>query len=398
MRITLVISSLWGGGAERVVSLLANGWAEEGQDVSLLTLEKEGGPEYFIHDSVEIRHLGLSHVSNHFLEGLVHNLRRIWVLRRAIRHLQPDIVVSFMDQNNVLTLLATCGFGTPVVISEHGDLLPDDIRRIWSLLRRVVYPLANMLVCPNSASLARLRTSIKVPGIVIANPVVVPPILRQGGQRAGPAGTFFLVAMGRLVRGKGFDLLLAAFSRVADRHPDWSLTIIGKGPLRSELEEQSAALKLAGRVHFAGELADPFPMLRAAHLFVFSSRSEGFGNALAEAMACGLPVVSFDCPEGPRTIIRDGIDGILVPPEDVIALAQAMDSLMADSGARARLAARAPEVILRFGQQRILFLWKHLFSQLLTARTPVLRKNSVLRREECKGSAKAAPHRQTGAI
>ncbi len=93
-------------------------------------------------------------------------------------------------------------------------------------------------------------------------------------------------------------------------------------------------------------------------------------------MACGLPVVSFDCPDGPRTIVRHGIDGVLVPPEDVIALAGALNRLMADPGRRARLAARDPEVVLRFGRTRILSLWQRLFSQLLPAET-VLKASRV---------------------
>ncbi|HEY6249809.1 MAG TPA: glycosyltransferase, partial [Candidatus Angelobacter sp.] len=144
--------------------------------------------------------------------------------------------------------------------------------------------------------------------------------------------------------------------------------IIGDGPLRSKLEEQSEALKLAGRVHFAGELADPFPALCAADVFVLSSRFEGFPMALAEAMACGLPVVSFDCPEGPREVIRNGTDGLLVPVGDVAALAVALDRLMSDPQERARLATRAPEVVQRFSRERVLSLWQQLFEELLSAK------------------------------
>jgi GalNAc-alpha-(1->4)-GalNAc-alpha-(1->3)-diNAcBac-PP-undecaprenol alpha-1,4-N-acetyl-D-galactosaminyltransferase len=378
MRITLVISSVWGGGVQRVLSLLANGWAEEGREVSVLTYEQEGGPTFRIDDRVKIHHLGLLRTSRNFLQGLLHNLRRIWVLGRAIRRSRPDIVVSFMDQANVVTLLSTLGLGMPVVISEHYDPAYYCIGRTWSLLRRMVYPLADMLVCPNGASLAKFQAITRVSGTVMPNPVAMPPIFRECRQGSGPANGYGLVAMGRLVREKGFDLLLEAFSRIAERHPNWSLTIIGDGPLRSELEAQSTALKLAGRVHFTGELADPFPVLCAADLFVFPSRSEGFGCALAEAMGCRLPVVSFDCPEGPRTIIRHGIDGVLVPSEDVNALTEAMDCLMADSHARDGLAARAPEVIARFAQERILSLWEQLFSELLSARTASLTSRANL--------------------
>jgi glycosyltransferase involved in cell wall biosynthesis len=366
MRITLVISSLARGGAERVMSVLASSWAERGKDITLLTFDHGGTPAYPIHPSVKLCSLGLEAPSGHFLQALYKNLRRIRVLRRAIRDSHPDMVISFMDTVNVLTLFATRRLGTPVIVCEHIDPALYNIGRIWGNLRRLAYPFAYELICLTQASLGRFESMTNVRGRIIPDPVVAPPSCsdsntRGDGDRAGRV----LVAMGRLVPQKGFDILLNVFSGIAERHPDWSLKILGSGPLGAELETQSKVLGLANRVHFTGEVSDPFPVLRAADLFVLSSRFEGFGLALCEAMACGLPVVSFDCPSGPGDIIRHGVDGILVPPEDAVALSAALDRLMGDAEERKRLASRAPEVLSRFGTDRILTLWENLFEDLL---------------------------------
>jgi glycosyltransferase involved in cell wall biosynthesis len=287
-------------------------------------------------------------------------------LRRAISETQPDIVISFMDRTNVRTLLATRGLGCPVVVCEQTDPALFDIGHTWKLLRRVVYPFADTLVCPMRQSLARFQAMTRVRGVVIPNPIAVPPDLVPPARRLqGSSKERVLLAMGRLVPQKGFDLLLSAFSTIAQHHPAWKLDILGEGPLLGELQEQAKSLNLEDRVHFCGAVADPFSKLFAADLFVFSSRFEGFGMALAEAMACGLPAVSFDCPEGPASIIRDGVDGVLVPAEDVGALAAALDRLMRDPQERQRLAARAPEVRQRFSVESVLPLWQEIFDHRL---------------------------------
>jgi len=362
MRLVLVIAHLRRAGCERVASILASSWAQAGHQVSLLTLDHGETPAYFVDPAVTLRNLGLLADSRNLLAAVSRNIGRVRALRRAIRKARPDTVISFMDAINVVTLLATRRLGCPVVVCEQTDPGIFEIGLVWKILRFLVYPFADMLVCPTRGALAGFQKTIPVSGCVIPNPIDVPP--DSGSSQRSPQAGFNLVAMGRLVPEKGFDLLLLAYARIAGRHSDSVLTIYGEGPLLYDLEAQAKSLGLEQRVRFAGAVADPFARLRAADLFVFSSRTEAFGMALAEAMACGLPVISFDCPSGPREIIRAGVDGVLVPANDVAALASALDRLMSDPQERRRLAARAPEISVRLSIKRVLHLWQRLFDRL----------------------------------
>lgn len=368
MRLTLVITSLGRGGAERTTSVLANGWASRGNEVTLITLIKDDVPAYALHPEINLRQLRVrGGKARTILHGIVRQLRSVRALRRAIHESRPDLIVSVMDISNILTLFAARSASAPVVIVEQTYPEYYPIGWAWETLRRLTYRRADMLVSTSKPMMEWLRRKTKANACVIPNPIDLPSPQSQPLHDRSPQGDSgrIIIGMGRLVPEKGFDFLLHAFSRIASRHPDWSLKIVGEGVLRDTLQVQSVNLGIASRVEFMGWLQDPFSALRAADLFVFSSRFEGFGNALCEAMACGLPVISFNCPSGPGEIIRHGIDGILVPPEDVEALSATMDRLMGDAQERARLAARAPEVIVRFGLERIMGLWDQLFAGLL---------------------------------
>jgi GalNAc-alpha-(1->4)-GalNAc-alpha-(1->3)-diNAcBac-PP-undecaprenol alpha-1,4-N-acetyl-D-galactosaminyltransferase len=286
------------------------------------------------------------------------------VVRRALRAARPDVIISFMDKTNVLALLATRGLRVPVMVSERSDPSHNKIGSIWRFLRRLTYPLADVLICQSTAALAYYDSFMATKGCVIPNPLIGPPMISaMKGDFGLQRNSRRVVAMGALVVHKGFDLLIEAFGSVKLKYPDWSLTILGEGPLRRELEKKVDGLGLSGRVRLPGQVADPLSELRTADLFVLSSRFEGFPNALLEAMACGLPVISFNCPSGPSEIIRDGVDGVLIPPQDVKALAAALDRLMGDKIERGRLASRAPEVLDRYNVSQVMNKWDALLAR-----------------------------------
>jgi GalNAc-alpha-(1->4)-GalNAc-alpha-(1->3)-diNAcBac-PP-undecaprenol alpha-1,4-N-acetyl-D-galactosaminyltransferase len=368
MRITLVIASLAGGGAERVVTTLTRGFINAGQIISVITLFGRETDFFALPDGAQRLALGLGQNSRTIGQAIRNNARRAQALRRAIRSTAPDVVISFVDQTNILVLLSLWGTSIPVLVTEHNASSADCGGKLWEMLRRCVYPFATALVSVSEGVDRQFRWMPKKKRWVIYNPLAYGD---SGSAGDSPLPTTFsntqrhLIAMGRLAQQKGFDLLIDAFARIADAHSDWDLHILGEGEKRAELTALISKLNLEKRVFLTGRIPHPFPILRHADLFVLSSRWEGFAIVLIEAMACGLPVLSFDCLSGPREIIRHQTDGLLVPAEDVGGLAEAMDHLMSDEKERRRLASNTQEGSQRFGIDGVIAQWQNLLDRVI---------------------------------
>jgi len=367
IRVAFVIASLGFGGAQRALTNMVNRWSTRGGlKPVVVVLEAESAPAYPLAPGVSVRWLGLTGDSPSAAAKITNNLRRISGIRRAIREAQPDVVVAFQDVTNVLTLLACVGMGLPVVASERIHPARHDIGPLWSTLRRLTYPLAKGLVVQGLDIARWFPDSLRGRIHIIPNPVPR-PATTAGSPPPGDRHT--LLAAGRLHPQKGFDLLLNAFARLAGSHPDWDLVILGEGPERARLAAQAQDLGLSRRVSLPGALSPMDSHYLAAEAFVLPSRFEGFPNALAEAMAHGLPVLAADCPGAIRDLVDPGVNGLLAPVEDVPALADGLALLFDSPGERARLGTAAREVAERYNEDTVLDQWEGLLSGISKGRT-----------------------------
>ena len=361
VRIVLIIHSLRAGGAERVLATLANHWAGQRHRVTIVTLEGRSGSDFYpLAPSIRRVGLDLGGESSGIASGISNNVTRVVRLRGVISGQKADVIISFMTETNVLSLLATAGKRLPVIIAEHTDPWTGPLRRPWRILRRRLYRRAQALVVLNDRARQYfhdwgLRRIVVVPNpVAVGDPDEAPDMVVDL-----PEGRL-IVAAGRLSQEKSFDLLLRAFQQLASRHGEWSLLILGDGPERCALEHMVESLGLSGRVFLPGMTATPHAFFRRADMFVSSSVLEGFPMAICEAMACGTAVVAAEYDDSIHEIIEDGVNGMVVPAGDISSLAGAMTRLIEEPELRIRYAEQARKITERFGIDRIARQWEQI--------------------------------------
>lgn len=332
---------------------MANYWCRGGVDVTCATWS---GPEvedcYTLDSGVHRKWLNVPGIQRTIVGRLRGIFGRMLLLRRLIRELNPGAVLSFINSSNVLAILAAAGTGTRVVVSERIDPASDtDLSAFKGAMRRLTYRHAALVVAQSEAAAIWIRRHCR------ARVAVIPNALRElppPGVERVPR----ILAVGRLSHQKGFDVLIRAFAGIAPRFPEWHVTIAGEGALRRELEALAVMLGIGDRVTLVGRVADIEPLMASAGLVVQPSRFEGFPNALLESMGMGAPVIATDCRSGPSEMITDGINGRLVPVDDVAALGRTMAELMANPAAMQALGREARKVRDRFAQPKIMAMWE----------------------------------------
>lgn len=341
-RIAFYLSSLGGGGAQRVVLTLANAMAEQGVHIDLVLVKARGPFLAQVHPGVRIVDLAVGNVMLS-LPGLIRYLRRE----------RPVALLSSLKHVNVVALIARQLSLVPVrvVIGEHNTLSRSRKTsfkdRLLPLLMRVLYPKADLIVAVSQgvandlcASLGLAKEKVQV----IFNPVVRSEIAEQAAAPLDhawfqPGEPPVILGMGRLTEQKDFPNLIHAFALLRKQR-DCRLVILGEGELREELEALAESLGLTASISLPGFVDNPFAYMARAGVFVLSSRWEGLPTVLIEAMACGAPVVSTDCPSGPVEILQGDVWGRLVPVGDSVALADAIAATL-DDDQQPRVAERA---------------------------------------------------------
>ena len=352
---------------------LAADWNRQGAEVVVADLMAGDGNCYPLPAGVRRIGLNLPAVRRPLLFIPLRGVRALLAVRHVLRVERPDIVIGMRTVACVILSLLQRGRHCIAIgrcARHHPPWSP--YGTMGEAMRRRLYGRLDALVAQTSEGGRRERINMPLQRVaVIPNPVSLPlpehaPRVAVGDMVA--SGRKFLLAVGRLAEQKAFDRLLDAFAQVAARHGDWDLVVVGEGEMRGALEAQAVRLDLGGRVHFPGRVGNMGEWYRAADGFVLTSHYEGIPNVLLEAMVHGCPAISVDCDAGPRDVIRNGEDGLLVAQNDPAALVAGLNRLLGDEALRQRLASRAVEVRDRFSPERIRGMWQELFDGLLEQR------------------------------
>lgn len=356
MKIVFTLASLGSGGAERVVSLLANRMNALGHQIEIVCL-KYDDVYYQTDEGVKVvlaEHLGKS-------------IPELKWLRMHVRKEKPDVVIAFTEGVYCFTIAAMLGTKIPVIASERLD--PSAMTWKRNMLKRLLLPYADWLVVQTQSIKSCFPKSIQKKTSVIYNPVNDEVFNQESEMRI--ANSFELksnriVSVARLFPQKDQQMMIRAFAIVADEFPDWQLVIFGEGPLRDSLQLIIDSLQLTDRVLLPGRTDHVIDELRKSKIFCLSSDYEGMSNSMIEAICVGLPIVSTRV-SGTDELIRDGVNGYVVDLGNTDALANALERLMADEAKIQSFSLESRKLAEKFRMDNIVEEWLSLIRKVCDA-------------------------------
>ncbi len=351
MKKVLLVSYLHGyGGAERQIILLANALAQMGYNTTLVSLSANN-PKYDIDKAVTYCYIKDKY------KGKLNIIGRYLELKQKIKAVQPDVIITYWYQAVYLISFMSKTYFGKLIYSERGDPGDKEYSGLLGIIRKLTMNRVDAWVFQSKGAQSYFNRAIKCRSCIIHNPVYVSsrdfPYVTSREKR--------IVSVGRLHKQKNQSLLIEAFARIADQFPDYILEIYGDGELKLMLDEKIKKMSLTNRVYLRGACKEIHSKIYNASLFVLSSDFEGLPNALIEAMSLGLPCISTDCrPGGAREIITNQKDGIIVPTNDVVALSEAMKSLLSDVPKASKFGRNALVHSKEFEPETIFEQWRNL--------------------------------------
>ncbi len=359
-RIAFYISTLQMGGAERVISNLANGFCDKGWKVFMITENPDGKECYPLHPKVERVMLEAPENGSRLHKAAA----RITVLRRCVKELRVQVLVSFIGKANIRAVLATRFTKTKSIVSVRSAPAREYGTKVRRILAKVLFRFAEGAVFQTEEARDFFAPSVRRKAIVLMSPLhsdFIRP--RFEGERKRE-----IVTVGRLHKVKNHEMLIRAFAAVAPDYPDYVLKLYGDGDTKEKLTALIAELKMQDRVKLMGSCGQVAEAIGEAGIFVLSSDVEGMPNALLEAMALGLACVSTDCPcGGPRTVIKDGENGLLIPVGDTDALTRALRRIMDDPELEERLGVNAAKIKEDLEPKKVNQMWMDYIAQFMKA-------------------------------
>lgn len=335
MKISIIIPSLASGGAERQASALANYAVEHGHEVQMILYTDD-----IIFYSIDSR-IKICAIPQPKKVFLLRSLYRLMRIRRYITAFKPQIVMTYMHTAALYAGLSLLFSGTPIIASQRANPYVSPKYRWQRWLRNFAFSLCEGFVFQTQKAQAYFSKSIQKRSTVIPNGVFHPQLAEA---QSMPHQEKKIRAMGRLIPIKGHDMLIKAFAALPDEFNEYVLEIYGKGKELSALQKLSIDLGVRERIFFKGVQPDALLQVAKGSLFVLSSRNEGMPNVLMEAMACGMPCISTRCDFGPEELIEDGVNGLLVPVDDVKAMTDAMVRVLSDKALAKKLGENALKI------------------------------------------------------
>ena len=356
MKINFLISSLSGGGAEKVVTILSKQFAENGHDGTVLSLEEK--PQFYDVDEK----VGLIRYENKY-RGSKKIFKQYSAVKKFIRENTEGINISFLSRCNLLSAVSNIFKKRKLIVCDRNNPLREHSRLSFKI-SCLLYRQATAIVVQTEKIKSFYPKYLQKKIFVIENPIDKQALEAQLGDLPADKEKT-IVSVGRLEKQKDFFTLINAFSLVEKDYPEYKLKIFGKGSLEKELKDHILSLGLDEKVLLCGSTNKPFYQLKKSEVFVLSSEYEGFPNALCEAMYAGLACISSDCVSGPGELIEDGENGFLFEVGNTGMLAEKLRTVLDDERLRAELGERAKTSVERLSVDKIFSKWKEITEQLL---------------------------------